>query len=265
MPDPVVHLSMVRPRPSGSSPTAILTAMSALPLRHPARPELRLRAIEAWLPLTRRLASRYHHRGQPIDDLAQVAAVGLIKAVDGFDPDRKVDFTAYATPTIVGEIKRHFRDRTWDVRVPRRLQEARLAISASTSELAQKLGRSPTVTDIAADRGLTEKQVLEGRQAALVYTATSLSAPVGRDSDGELSDILGHNDHGYELVEVRATLERAMGVLDHRDQTILALRFYGDQNQAEIAGQVGVSQMQVSRLIARSLRRLRHTMEPENG
>ncbi|MCM4081010.1 SigB/SigF/SigG family RNA polymerase sigma factor [Paractinoplanes hotanensis] len=252
-------------RPPDCSPSDLLTALSLLPLEHPSRPALRGQAIEAWLPMAVRLASRYRHYGQPIDDLVQTATVGLIKAVDRFDPNRGVVFAGFAIPTILGEIRRYFRDRAWAVRVPRRLQEMRLRISATQNELTQKLGRSPTVADIATHLGTTEEQVLEGLEGGLAYNAVSLSEPVGRDDRLELGDTLGGDDHEYELVEARAALELAMSLLDRRDRTILILHFYGNQTQAEIAGQVGISQMHVSRLIARSLRQLRHAIDPGNG
>jgi RNA polymerase sigma-B factor len=236
----------------------LLQAMSALPARHPSRAALRERAIEAWLPLAHHLAHRYSGRGEPTDDLIQTAAIGLIKAVDKFDPCRGVDFAGYAIPTIIGELKRHFRDRTWDIRVPRRLQELRLSISEANSALLQSLGRSPTVADIAAHLNLTEEEVLEGLEGARAYNAVSLSTPTG---DGErateLGDMLGAEDGEYELAELRVALGPALASLDEREQRILTLRFYGNLTQSQIAEQIGVSQMHVSRLLARALTKLR--------
>ena len=241
-----------------SPATQLLLAMSALPVDHPSRAAVRDRAIEAWLPLANHLARRYSGRGEPTGDLIQTAAVGLIKAIDKFDPSRGVDFAGYAIPTIVGELKRHFRDRTWDIRVPRRLQELRLAISDANSSLLQTLGRSPTVADIAAHLKLTEEEVLEGLEGARAYNAVSLSTPVG---DGErateLGDMLGGEDEELALAELRVALGPALATLDAREQKILTLRFYGNQTQSEIAEQVGVSQMHVSRLLARALTKLR--------
>jgi len=240
------------------SATDLLQAMVALPGRHPSRAALREKAIEAWLPLAQHLAHRYSGRGEPADDLAQTAAVGLIKAVDKFDPGRGVDFAGYAIPTIIGELKRHFRDRTWDIRVPRRLQELRLAISEANSSLLQTLGRSPTIADIAAHLALTEEEVLEGLEGARAYNAVSLSTPTG---DGErateLGDMLGGEDGEFELAELRVALGPALATLDEREQRILTLRFYGNLTQSQIAEQVGVSQMHISRLLARALTRLR--------
>jgi RNA polymerase sigma-B factor len=240
------------------SATDLLVTLGALPAQHPSRRALRDQVIEAFLPLAQHLANRFGGRGEPIEDLVQTATVGLIKAVDKFDPERGTEFTAYAIPTIIGEIKRHFRDRTWDIRVPRRLQELRLDISEATSTLLQDLGRSPTVADIAEHLGLTEEEVLEGLEGARAYNAVSLSA---RASDGdqstELGDLIGTEDNEYELAELRVALGPAMAALDEREQRILTLRFYGNLTQSQIAEQVGVSQMHVSRLLARALAKLR--------
>jgi RNA polymerase sigma-B factor len=244
------------------SATELLDAMAALPAGHPSREALRDRAIEAWLPLAQHLAQRYSGRGEPTDDLAQTAAIGLIKAIDKFDPSRGVDFAGYAIPTIIGELKRHFRDRTWDIRVPRRLQELRLSISEANSTLLQTLGRSPTVADIAAHLRITEEEVLEGLEGARAYNAVSLSTPTG---DGErateLADMLGAEDREYELAELRVALGPALATLDEREQRILTLRFYGNLTQSQIADQIGVSQMHVSRLLARALTKLRGQLQ----
>ncbi|MDG4830171.1 SigB/SigF/SigG family RNA polymerase sigma factor [Solwaraspora sp. WMMD1047] len=246
------------PKALSDSATDLLQAMAALPATHPSRAALRAKAIEAWLPLAQHLAHRYSGRGEPSDDLVQTASVGLIKAVDKFDPTRGVDFAGYAIPTIIGELKRHFRDRTWDIRVPRRLQELRLSISEANSSLLQTLGRSPTVADIAAHLKLTEEEVLEGLEGARAYNAVSLSTPTG---DGErateLGDMLGGEDGEFELAELRVALGPALASLDEREQKILTLRFYGNLTQSQIADQIGVSQMHVSRLLARALTKLR--------
>jgi len=238
--------------------TELLTAMAALPAGHPSRARLRDRTIEAWLPLAQHLAHRYSGRGEPTDDLLQTASVGLIKAVDKFDPSRGVDFAGYAIPTIIGELKRHFRDRTWDIRVPRRLQELRLSISEANSTLLQTLGRSPTVADIAAHLKTTEEEVLEGLEGARAYNAVSLSTPTGDGERGtELGDLLGSEDTSFELAELRVALGPALATLDEREQKILTLRFYGNLTQSQIADHIGVSQMHVSRLLARALTKLR--------
>lgn len=235
----------------------LLVALAALPADHPSRATLRDRAIEAWVPLARHLAARFAGRGEPMDDLVQTATIGLIKSIDRYDPERGVDFTGYAIPTILGEIKRHFRDRTWHVRVPRRLQELRLSISEATTVLTQTLGRSPTVTDIAAYLQVSEEEVLEGLEGARAYTATSLSAPTASDGGLELGDTLGGEDPEYELAELRVALGPALAMLDEREQRILTLRFYGNLTQSQIAEQIGVSQMHVSRLLTKALAKLR--------
>ncbi|GIF76447.1 SigB/SigF/SigG family RNA polymerase sigma factor [Asanoa siamensis] len=232
-----------------------------LPADHPGRAAARERAIEAWLPLARHLARRYHNHGEPADDLVQTAAVGLIKAIDRFEPERGIEFTGYAIPTILGEIKRHFRDRTWAVRVPRRLQELRLAISNANSTLTHTLGRSPTVADIALHLGVSEDDVLDGLEGALAYQTTSLSTPVGAEGAGELGDMLGAPDQEFELADLRVSLGPALAKLDERSRKILTLRFYGNLTQTQIAEQVGISQMHVSRLITRALAQLRGDLE----
>ncbi|MGC4768519.1 SigB/SigF/SigG family RNA polymerase sigma factor [Micromonospora sp. DT44] len=236
-----------------------------MPADDPRRPALRDRAIEAWMPLARHLARRYSGRGVPDDDLTQTAMVGLVKAVDHFDAARGVDFSGYAIPTIAGEIKRYFRDRTWAVRVPRRLQELRLSISAANSTLTHTLGRSPTVADIATYLEVSEEAVLEGLEGARAYRTTSLSAPVGADGTLELGDTLGVDDHELDLVDLRVALGPALATLLERERRILSLRFHGNLTQAQIAEQIGVSQMHISRLLTRALVTLRGHLGEEAG
>jgi len=243
--------------------TELLLRLAQTPIGSPGRARLRHRAIEAWLPLARHLANRYSGRGEPADDLIQTANVGLIKAVDKFDPERGVDFAGYAIPTIIGEIKRHFRDRTWSVRVPRRLQELRLSITEANSTLTHSLGRSPTVADIAVHLGVGEEDVLEGLEGARAYNATSLSTPVSADGTTELGDTLGGEDHEFEMAETRVALGPALASLDEREQRILTLRFYGNLTQSQIAEQVGISQMHVSRLLTRALGKLRSELHAD--
>jgi RNA polymerase sigma-B factor len=213
--------------------------------------------------MAQRLTRRYAGRGEPFDDLLQTATIGLIKAVDGYDPDHGSDFTHYAIPTILGEIKRYFRDRTWAMRIPRRLQEMRLAINNAQAELNHTLNRSPTITDVAVHLDVSDEAVLEGLEGGRAYRAVSLSAPVGDTPGYELSDTLGSEDHGYELTELRIAMPAAMAHLTEREQCIIALRFYGNQTQSHIAEQVGISQMHVSRLLARALDKLRKHLDPD--
>ncbi|MEU4222160.1 SigB/SigF/SigG family RNA polymerase sigma factor [Actinoplanes sp. NPDC026623] len=240
---------------AGADAGELLLALAAVPVGDPSRPGLRARVIEAWLPLAGHLASRYAGRGEPDDDLLQTAVVGLIKAIDKFDPGLGTDFPGYAIPTVIGEIKRHFRDRTWAVRMPRRLRELSLAVTAATGDLTHRLCRSPTVAEIAAHLEITEEEVLEGLEGARAQDAASLSVRVpGAGFPGEH---LGVEERGYELAEARVALGPALASLDERGQRILTLRFYGNLTQTEIAEQVGISQMHVSRLIGRALVKLR--------
>jgi RNA polymerase sigma-B factor len=241
----------------------LVLALVELPADHPGRSAARARAIEAWLPMAQRLTRRYAGRGEPFDDLLQTATIGLIKAIDGFDATRGNDFVSYAIPTVLGEIKRYFRDRTWSMRIPRRLQEMRMAINRAQAELNQTLNRSPTVADIAALLGVSEEAVLEGLEGGCAYRAVSLSTPVGGTSEFELSETLGADDHGYELTELRVAMPAALAVLNDREQRIIAMRFYGNQTQESIAAQIGVSQMHVSRLLAAALRKLREHLDPD--
>jgi len=236
----------------------MLRRLAVTPDGHRSRSTLRERTIEAWLPLARHLAQRFHGRGEPLDDLTQIATIGLIKAIDRFDPEYGNDFAAYAVPTIVGEIKRHFRDRTWDIRVPRRLQELKLDINEATATLSQQLGRSPTVTDLAEYLKRSEDEILEGLESARAYSAVSLQTLIGTAEDStELGDLLGMNDPDLELAEFRAALGPALETLPPREQHIIMLRFFHNLTQTQIAEQVGISQMHVSRLLARSLATLR--------
>lgn len=230
-------------------------------LRADADPKAREMLIERYLPLAKRLARRYHRTDEPMDDLVQVASLGLIKAVDRFDADRDVLFSSYAVPTILGELKRHFRDRTWSVRVPRDLQELALRIDQTVSRFAADTGRAPAVTDIAAALGVSEERVLDAMQAAAAYHASSLDAPRSTPGSEEtadtVADSLGATESGFEHAEDRATLEPLLARISTRDRLVLRLRFVEGLTQAEIGQRIGVSQMQVSRLIRQALTRLR--------
>ncbi len=220
--------------------------------------------IERFLPLARQLARRYQRPEEPFDDLYQVACLGLVKAIDRFDLERQVAFSSYAVPTILGEIKRYFRDRTWSVRVPRDLQELALKVDRAVSNLSLDLHRQPTVAEIAARVGAEEEDVLEALEASGAYRATSLEAPRGTEDDsGEtLGDTLGTDEQGFALAEDRATIARLMRSLSPREREVLRLRFEEDLTQGEIGEHIGVSQMQVSRIIRQSLGRLRSYATP---
>jgi RNA polymerase sigma-B factor len=238
---------------------ALLILLHDLPVDGPDRERVRERVIKMHLPLAEYLARRFRNRGEPFDDLVQVANLGLIKSVDGYDADRGAAFTSYAIPMIVGELKRHFRDKGWDVRVPRRLQELRLEIGKVTGDLAQELGRSPTVADIAERLAVTEEDVIAGLDSGHAYRALSLQAPVqGEEPVTELGDLLGDLDPDMEHVEDREALRPLIAKLPPREQKIIALRFFGNLTQSQIAAQLGISQMHVSRLLSHSLVQLRH-------
>jgi RNA polymerase sigma-B factor len=215
--------------------------------------------VERFLPLARQLARRYQRPDVPFDDLFQVACLGLVNAIDRFDLGREVAFSSYAVPTILGEIKRYFRDRTWSVRVPRDLQELALKVDRIVSELAVGLHREATVDEIVAKVGAEEQDVLEALEASGAYRATSLQTPwgTGEDSDGTLGDAIGIEEGGFAAAEDRATINRLMRVITPREREVLWLRFAEDLTQAEIGERVGVSQMQVSRIIRQSVSRLR--------
>jgi RNA polymerase sigma-B factor len=244
---------------------ALFVQLNALPEDDAQRARLRDQLVELHLPLVEYLARRFRNRGEMLDDLVQVATIGLIKSVDRFDLERGVEFSTYATPTIVGEIKRHFRDKGWAIRVPRRLQELKLALTKATSELSQKNGRAPTVAELAGHLGLSEEEVLEGLESANAYSAVSLDAPDGGDDDSPaVADSLGMVDEALEGVEYRESLKPLLEKLPAREKRILMLRFFGGMTQSQIAGELGISQMHVSRLLARTLAQLREGLLAED-
>jgi RNA polymerase sigma-B factor len=256
---------LVRPGVSASGTTAqtLLRQRAQLPIGHPRRAALRERAIEAGLPLARHLAARYRGRGEPLDDLYQVAALALIKAVDGYDPTRRVAFTSYAVPTITGALKRHFRDATWRLRVPRRIQNLAITLGPASANLTQQLGRSPTSTELAANLGAAEHDIAVAQTAWQAYQPQSLDAPSATDGQTALIETIGAVDPHFDAVTDRYTLQPLLGRLPVRERRILAMRFCHDMNQAEIAAQIGVSQMHISRLLLRTLAALRAGMLAE--
>ena len=236
----------------------LFEVLAAHPADSPERRAARDELVEMHLPLVEYLARRFRNRGEPYDDLVQVATIGLIKSVDRFESDRGVEFSTYATPTIVGEIKRHFRDKGWTIRVPRRLQELKLSLTKATSELSQRNGRAPTVAELAGYLDMTEEEVLEGLESANAYSAVSLDAPEGGEADApSVADSLGVQDDALEGVEYRESLKPLLEQLPAREKRILLLRFFGNQTQSQIAAELGISQMHVSRLLARTLGQLR--------
>ena len=226
--------------------------------RDPGDPVDRDAVVERFLPLARQLAARYQRAEEPFDDLFQVACLGLVKAVDRFDPARGIAFSSYAVPTMTGEIKRHFRDRTWAIRVPRDLQELSLRVERVVAELARDHGRQPSVDDVAQAVGVEPEDVLEAMQASSAYRTTSLDAPRGTEEDSAtLGDTIGTDDDGYAGADARAVLQTLMRSLTLREQNVVRLRFEHDLTQAEIGERIGVGQMQVSRILRQSLARMR--------
>jgi RNA polymerase sigma-B factor len=226
-------------------------------------PAVRDQILEAYLPLSYHLAQRFRNRGEPMDDLTQVAALAMVKAIERFDPDRGVRFSTFAVPTIVGELKRHFRDRVWAVRVPRRLKDLRVTMAAEISDLGQVLGRSPTIAEIAERLGVSEEEVIEVVEAGAAFRTESLT-PVALDGSDDAADDAGWvaaalavHDRSADLVDDHDELRRLLDALPERERTIVYLRFFEGLTQSQIATQVGVSQMHVSRLLQRSLIKLR--------
>ena len=220
-----------------------------------AREEL----VERFLPLARQLARRYQRTNEPLDDLMQVASVGLVKAIDRFDPERGTAFSTYAVPTILGELKRYFRDSGWAVHVPRGMQERVMKLDTAAQELHRRIGRSPSPKELGTELGLSEEEVLEAMEAASAYDAVSLEQQKGDpdESKDTFQDSLGTEEERYELVEYGAAIAPTLKALTPRERLILHLRFVEDLTQSEIAERIGVSQMHVSRLIRRSLAQLR--------
>ena len=227
-------------------------------------PAARDALVERFLPLARQLARRYQRGGEPLDDLVQVASLGLLKAIDRFDPERETAFSSFAVPTILGELKRHFRDKGWSVRVPRDLQELAVKVDRVGEQMSRELGRAPTPAEIAESVGASTEQVLEAREAAGAYRAVSLDRSRDEEDEdgGGIADSVGIEDPGFSLAEDAATVQRLMRVLSDREREVLRLRFEEDLTQSEIGERVGVSQMHVSRLIRQSVARLREAAGP---
>jgi RNA polymerase sigma-B factor len=218
--------------------------------------------VHLHLPLVEHCARRFRNRGEPFEDLVQVGTIGLIKSVDRFEADRGVEFSTYATPTIIGEIKRYFRDKGWAIRVPRRLQELRMQIVATTAEVTQSLGRSPTPRELAERIGCSVEEIIEGMESSNAYSTLSLDATDGgEETGGSMLDALGIEDPDLEHVEVRESIKPMLDQLDPREKRILVLRFFKNMTQTQIAEEIGISQMHVSRLLTRTLDQMRVAMQ----
>ncbi|GEL19420.1 RNA polymerase sigma factor SigF [Pseudonocardia asaccharolytica] len=248
--------------PSGSgyaSLAPLFTELAALQPGSPEHEQLRSRLVTGHLPIVKHIARRFAGRGEPVDDLEQIGTVGLINAVDRFDPRRDVDFLSYAVPTITGEVRRHFRDRTWSMRVPRRLKELQSSINKAVDPLSQELGRAPRPSEIAERLEISTEEVLEGLAAQHAYRSSSLDELVA-GADAVLRDTLGEADAELDKVEYRETLTPLLDELPRRERTILVLRFFGNMTQTQIANEIGISQMHVSRLLAQTVAALRRRM-----
>jgi RNA polymerase sigma-B factor len=243
----------------------VLLEHAELPADDPRRGTLRDRLITGYLPVAQHLARRFVHRGVPLEDLVQVATLGLINAVDRYDPSFGRDFLAYAIPTIQGELRRYFRDHSWSMRVPRRLKDLHVSINRVTEELAQGLGRAPRPSEIAARLSISVDEVLEGLEATASYASQSLDEVLMEGEDkATLANLLGSNDSGLALVEAHETLRPLLETLPPRERTILVLRFFDNMTQSKIAAQLGISQMHVSRLLSQTLATLRErARDPE--
>ncbi|WP_219414298.1 RNA polymerase sigma factor SigF [Pseudonocardia nigra] len=237
----------------------LFAEFAALPPDDPGRTALRSKLVTGYLPVVQHIARRFAGRGEPVDDLEQAGTVGLLNAVDRFEPDRGIDFLSYAVPTITGEIRRHFRDRTWSMRVPRRLKDLQSAINGAVGPLSQELGRAPKPSEIAARLGIATEEVVEGLDAQQAYRSSSLDELVA-GADTTLTDTLGSVDTELDKVEYRETLAPLLDELPERERTILLLRFFGNLTQTQIADRVGISQMHVSRLLSQTVAQLRRRM-----
>lgn len=241
-------------------PAALLAELRAMDEDDPGRTAVREQLVQAHLPLVIYLAKRFSNRSEPLDDLIQVGSIGLIKAIDRFDLDRGLEFSTFATPTILGEIKRHFRDTGWLLHVPRRAQELQTSLNTARAELSQELGRPPTVPELSDRLGVAEDIVVEALDAARAYSGVPLDILTPPGASAPEHPVLGQVDSGFQQVEERAVLREAIAKLPEQEQQILVLRFIENRTQTEIATMIGVSQMQVSRLVARSLKKLRASL-----
>ncbi|WP_234793545.1 RNA polymerase sigma factor SigF [Mycolicibacterium porcinum] len=236
--------------------------LSGLSEDSPARERQRERIVERCLPLADHIARRFDGRGEPREDLVQVARVGLVNAINRFDVEAGSDFVSFAVPTIMGEVRRHFRDNSWSVKVPRRLKELHLRLGAATAELSQRLGRAPTASELAEELDMDREEVIEGLVAGSSYNTLSIDSGGGGDEEAPaIVDTLGDLDAGLDRIDNRETLRPLLAQLPERERTVLLLRFFESMTQTQIAERVGVSQMHVSRLLAKSLARLRDQLQ----
>jgi RNA polymerase sigma-B factor len=232
----------------------------------PRREALRDELVRGYLPVAQHIARRFAHRGEPLDDLTQVATVGLINAIDRFAPDKGSDFFSFAVPTISGEVRRHFRDLGWSMRVPRRLKDLHVSLNGAVSDLSQRLGRAPKPTEIAEYLGMPVADVLEGLEAADAYRSSSLDEMLSSEQgSATVGELVGEADAELDRVDTRQALRPVLAELGERERTIVMLRFFGNMTQTQIAEKVGISQMHVSRLLAQTLDRLRSRLDQDSA
>jgi len=241
----------------------LFAELAGVPKDDPRYEQLRDRLVTEHLPVAEHIARRFSHRGESQEDLTQVATLGLINAVDRFDPERGVDFLSYAVPTIMGEVRRHFRDTGWAVRMPRRLQELHLSVSSAIARLSQELGRAPTPSELAEHLGISREDVHRGLEAGNAYRSASLDELLTATDEIPLGDAIGSDDAELAEVENRETIRPLLAELDERERRILVMRFFRSMTQTQIAEQIGISQMHVSRLLSRTLAWLRQRLEQE--
>ncbi|HVL83725.1 MAG TPA: SigB/SigF/SigG family RNA polymerase sigma factor [Pseudonocardia sp.] len=255
---------MTRADPEYGHLVPLLEQYAATDPDDPRREALRDQLVRGFLPVAQHIARRFAHRGEPLDDLVQVATVGLINAVDRFSPERGSDFFSFAVPTISGEVRRHFRDQGWSMRVPRRLKDLHVSINGVVSELAQQLGRAPKPSEIADRLGVPVADVLEGLEAAEAYRSSSLDEMLSSEQgSATVGELVGEADAELDRVDSRQALRPILAELAPRERTIVLLRFFGNMTQTQIADRVGISQMHVSRLLAQTLDRLRDRLDPD--
>lgn len=241
----------------------LFVELASVSKQDPRHEQLRETLVTEHLPVAQHIARRFSHRGESQEDLTQVATLGLINAVDRFDPERGVDFLSYAVPTIMGEVRRHFRDTGWAVRVPRRLQELHLSVSSAIATLSQELGRAPTPSELASHLHISKNEVFQGLEAGNAYRSTSLDELLTDTDEIPLGDAIGEDDTQLYEVENREAIRPLLDELGERERRILVLRFFRSMTQTQIAEQIGISQMHVSRLLARTLSWLRERLETE--
>ena len=255
---------MSRDDPEYGHLVPLLERYASLDPGDPVRDDLRDQLVRGYLPVAQHIARRFANRGEPLDDLVQVATVGLINAINRYSPDRGTDFFSFAVPTISGEVRRHFRDLGWSMRVPRRLKDMHVSINGVVSDLSQTLGRAPKPTEIADRLGVPVTEVLEGLEASEAYRSSSLDEMLSSEQgSATVGELVGEADSELARIDFQQSLRPLLSELAERERTIVLLRFFGNMTQSQIAQQVGISQMHVSRLLAQTLDRLRSRLDPE--